>query len=93
MSQVLDDLAAVIADRKANPREGSYTCRLLTAGEDEILKKLGEEAVESILAAKAQGDQRLVCELADLLYHTLVLLACRDIPFAAVEAELAHRFR
>jgi len=93
MSQVLDDLAAVIADRKANPREGSYTCRLLAAGEDEILKKLGEEAVETILAAKAQGDQRLVCELADLLYHTLILLAYRDIPFAAVEAELAHRFR
>jgi phosphoribosyl-ATP pyrophosphohydrolase len=93
MSRVLDDLAAVIADRKANPREGSYTCRLLAAGEDEILKKLGEEAVETILAAKGQGDQRLVCELADLLYHALVFLAYRDIPFAAVEAELIRRFK
>jgi phosphoribosyl-ATP pyrophosphohydrolase len=70
---------------------GSYTARLFEAGEDEIVKKVGEEAVEVILAAKGQGDVRLVSELADLYYHTLVLLAYRDLSLADVEAELTRR--
>jgi len=69
----IDELFDIICQRKdASPSE-SYTARLLAAGEDEILKKVGEESVEVILAAKAQGDQRLVEELADLTYHSLVL--------------------
>jgi len=93
MSDVLNTLFATILNRQANPRPGSYTARLLHAGEDEILKKVGEEAMEVILAAKGQGDERLIAELADLVYHVLVLLAARGLTLADVEAELVHRRR
>jgi phosphoribosyl-ATP pyrophosphohydrolase len=88
---MFDRLFQVIADRKANPRPGSYTNSLLDAGEDEIVKKVGEEAVEVILAVKGQGDERVVSEVADLFYHTLVLLAARGLTLAQVEAELERR--
>lgn len=91
-SQVLPHLEAVIQDRKANPRAGSYTCELLDAGLPRILKKVGEEAVEILIAGQSESDQRLVNEVADLIYHTLVLLAARDLSWAAVESELAERF-
>lgn len=87
----LDDLLAILEDRKNKAPEDSYTVRLLNAGEDEILKKVGEETMEVILAAKGQGDQRLIEEIADLFYHTLVLLVARDLSLADVEAELARR--
>jgi phosphoribosyl-ATP pyrophosphohydrolase len=93
MSTILEDLLNVIKDRKVNPRERSYTCRLFAAGENEILKKMGEEVVETIVAAKGESDERLVYEVADLLYHTLVLLVYRDIELADVEDELARRFK
>jgi len=93
MSDVLNTLFATILDRQASPRPGSYTASLLHAGEDEILKKIGEEAMEVILAAKGQGDERLIAELADLFYHVLVLLAARGLTLADVEAELIHRRR
>jgi phosphoribosyl-ATP pyrophosphohydrolase len=93
MSDVLDTLFATILDRRANPRPGSYTAKLLGAGEDEVLKKVGEEAMEVILAAKGQGDERLISEIADLFYHTLVLLAARGLTLADVEAELVRRRR
>ena len=86
-------LFATILDRQANPRPGSYTARLLQAGEDEILKKVGEEAMEIILAAKGQGDERFVAEVADLLFHLLVLLADRGLALTDVEAELVRRRR
>jgi phosphoribosyl-ATP pyrophosphohydrolase len=88
---MLNELFALIEERKAHPIEGSYTNRLLQDGEDKILKKIGEEAVEVIVAAKGQGDQRVVEETADLLYHVLVLLASRDQSLADVEAELRRR--
>ena len=66
---------------------------MFAAGEDEIVKKVGEEAVEVILAAKGQGDERLISETADLFYHTLVLLAARGLTLAQVEAELERRHR
>ena len=89
---VLAKLEAIIADRRAHPREGSYTAKLFAAGEDEIVKKVGEEAIEVVVAAKGETDERLVYELADLVYHTLVLLAGRGLAWADVEAELARRF-
>jgi phosphoribosyl-ATP pyrophosphohydrolase/phosphoribosyl-AMP cyclohydrolase len=89
---VLDHLEAVIQDRKVNPRPGSYTCQLLAAGQPRILKKVGEEAIETIVAAQSEGDERLLSELADLAYHALVLLASRDLSWADVENELARRF-
>ena len=90
---MLHELSQIIAERKANPSPGSYTTQLLAAGEDEILKKVGEEAMEVILAAKGQGDERLVEEIADLYYHSLVLLAWRDLSLADVEDVLRGRHR
>lgn len=87
----INQLFAVIQARRSAPPEESYTARLMVAGEDEILKKVGEEAVEVILAAKGQGQTRLVEELADLTYHALVLLAARGLTPQDVEAELARR--
>ncbi len=88
---MLTALFQVILDRQAEMPEGSYTAHLLQSGQDEILKKIGEEAVEVILAAKGQGDQRLIEELADLTYHALVLLAARGLTLTQVEAELERR--
>jgi phosphoribosyl-ATP pyrophosphohydrolase len=93
MSDVLDTLFATVLDRQANPRPGSYTAQLLRAGEDQVLKKVGEEAMEVILAAKGQGNERLISEVADLFYHVLVLLAARGLTLAAVEDELVRRRR
>jgi phosphoribosyl-ATP pyrophosphohydrolase len=93
MSKILDDLYATILDRKLNPRPESYTAKLFEAGEDEIVKKVGEEAIEVILAAKAQTDRRVVEETADLLYHVWVLLAWRGITPAQIDAELEARHR
>ena len=92
MDDVLDELFSVILDRKANPTPGSYTAKLLAAS-DEALKKVGEEAIEVVLAGKGQSDQRLVEESADLLYHLLVLLASRGLTLDDVRAELARRRR
>jgi phosphoribosyl-ATP pyrophosphohydrolase len=90
---MLEELFRIIEDRKTNTPEGSYTAWLIAGGEDRILKKVGEEAMEVILAAKGQGDTRLVEELADLYYHTLVLLAARGLHLADLEAELERRRR
>lgn len=90
---MLPELFAVIQSRKENPPAGSYTAQLFAQGEDEILKKVGEEAIEVVLAGKAQSDRRLIEESADLLYHLLVLLAYRGLTLADVEAELRRRHR
>ncbi|MBI5300673.1 MAG: phosphoribosyl-ATP diphosphatase [Chloroflexi bacterium] len=91
MSDVLDALYATIESRKTNAPAGSYTAQLFATGENEIVKKIGEEAIEVIVAAKGQGDERIVSEVADLMYHTFVLLASRGIAWRAVEDELARR--
>ena len=88
---MLHQLFEIIEDRKANPTPGSYTASLFSSGEDRICQKIGEEAVEVILAAKGQGKTRLVEEAADLFYHTLVLLASQNISLSEVEAELERR--
>lgn len=87
----LDELYQIICQRRDNPSAESYTARLMTQGEDEIVKKVGEESVEIILAAKGQGDQRLIEEVADLTYHVLVLLAYRHLTPEDIRAELAKR--
>ncbi len=89
----LDELYAIICDRRDHPSAQSYTARLMAAGEDEIVKKVGEEAVEVILAAKGQGDQRLVEEISDLAYHVLVLLAFRNLSPGDIRAELERRHK
>jgi phosphoribosyl-ATP pyrophosphohydrolase len=93
MSDVLDQLYHVIDFRKTNAPANSYTAKLFALGEDEIVKKLGEEVIEVIVATKGQGDERIVSEMADLIYHALVLLAARGIAWRKVEHELAHRFK
>jgi phosphoribosyl-ATP pyrophosphohydrolase len=87
----LEELYHIIRDRRVNPTPDSYTASLFNAGIDEIVKKVGEEAIEVILAAKAQGKQRLIEEVADLTYHTLVLLAACDITPGDIRAELDRR--
>jgi phosphoribosyl-ATP pyrophosphohydrolase/phosphoribosyl-AMP cyclohydrolase len=93
MSEVLDHLWRVIQDRRANPREGSYTSALFARGAVEIAKKVGEEGVETAVASLAEDDGRVVYEAADLVYHLMVLLASRNLTWAQVEQELANRFR
>ncbi len=88
---MLERLYEIICERRDAPRPDSYTSHLLTRGEDQILKKVGEEAIEVIVAAKSQGNQRLVEEVADLTYHLLVLLALHGLRPADVEAELMRR--
>ncbi len=87
----IDQLFQIICNRRDHPAETSYTARLIAQGEDEILKKVGEEAMEVILAAKGQGDGRVIEEVADLTYHVLVLLASRGLSPEDIRAELARR--
>jgi phosphoribosyl-ATP pyrophosphohydrolase len=87
----LQSLYDVILDRKENPQDNSYTNQLFILGEDEIVKKIGEESIEIILAAKSQGRQRLIEETADLAYHVLVLLALKDITPMDIQLELRRR--
>lgn len=88
---MLSKLYGIIYDRKEKPREGSYTNQLLAAGYAKIAQKVGEEAVEVIIAAGKQGRQRVIEETADLIYHLLVLLVDQEIEFSEVEAELEKR--
>lgn len=87
----LDQLFELVRSRRENAPAGSYTAKLFAAGEDEMVKKVGEEAIEVVLAVKGQGNQRVVEEMADLYYHSLVLLAARGLSLADVEAELERR--
>lgn len=92
MSNFLTQLMAIIQDRKLNPKVGSYTNALL---DDPVraAQKVGEEATEVVVAALAQSNQRLVAEMADLVYHSLVLLAAHDLSWTDVVAELEMRHK
>ena len=87
----LNELYSVILDRKTNPVEGSYTNYLLEKGTEKIAKKVGEEAVETAIAAAKEDRQEIIGEIADVIYHILVLMADQDISIADVEAELKSR--
>jgi phosphoribosyl-ATP pyrophosphohydrolase/phosphoribosyl-AMP cyclohydrolase len=88
---MLDELARVVAERALAPVEESYTARILAKGPDHVLKKIGEEATEVVLAARVQSDERLAEETADLLYHLLVALHQRGLPLSRVMDELRKR--
>jgi phosphoribosyl-ATP pyrophosphohydrolase/phosphoribosyl-AMP cyclohydrolase len=90
---LLARLAATIARRAEERPQGSYTAKLLDGGVPKISQKLGEEAVEVVVAANSEDDERLASEAADLLYHLLVLLRARGVPLDAVWKELEHRSR
>ncbi len=87
----LSGLMELIEGRKTDPREGSYTSYLFEKGLDKILKKVGEESTEVIIAAKAEDRRETVYELADLAYHVMVLMAQSGITLEEVRAELASR--
>jgi phosphoribosyl-ATP pyrophosphohydrolase len=88
---MISQLFKVIEDRKHNPKADSYTNQLFESGQDRILQKIGEEAVEVILAASNQGEGRIIEEASDLIYHLLVLLSFRGIPLSAIEKEFGKR--
>lgn len=90
-SAILAQLADVIRQRKEDRPEGSYTAKLLTGGVDRIGKKIGEEAAEVIIAAKNHAPDELSWEMADLLYHSLVLLAEQGMTNEAIWSELRRR--
>ena len=88
---LLDELYALIQQRQRERPEGSYTTYLFDKGLDKILKKVGEESAETIIAAKNDDAKQLVAETADLLYHLLVMLVARNINLDDVRDELAQR--
>lgn len=90
--EILQQLARVLEERKHADPESSYVAKLYSKGLDAILKKIGEEATETVMAAKDGNLQQIVYEIADLWFHTLVLLAQQGASPDAVLAELARRF-
>ncbi len=88
---ILDVLYNVIRDRRLNPIPSSYTVQLFKGGIDLITRKIGEEAVEVIIAGKNGDKTNVVNEVADLVYHLMVLLAYMDIPLEEVLRELERR--
>ena len=88
---IMRELYSVITDRKANPVEGSYTNYLFDKGIDKILKKVGEEATEIVIAAKNPDPEEVKYEISDFLYHVMVLMSERGITWEDVSQELANR--
>ena len=91
LGSLLNDLYALLESRERERPEGSYTTYLFENGLDKILKKVGEESAETIIAAKNEDGGRLTAEVADLVYHLLVLLVARGVSLDQVREELASR--
>ena len=89
---ILNAVYRVIQERKANPTDTSYTASLMGKGIDKILKKIGEEATEVVIAGKGGKREEIVYETADLIFHNLVLLGFYDIDPEEVFSELRRRF-
>ncbi len=89
--KVLDSVYEVIKDRKVNPRQGSYTNYLFDKGIDKILKKVGEEATEMVIAAKNPNENEVVYEMSDFLYHMMVLMAEKNVSWEDITDELSRR--
>lgn len=87
----LQDLYDTIIARKTNPTEGSYTCYLFDKGIDKILKKVGEECSETIIATKNNDNSETVLEISDLIYHLMVMMVNQGIPLEDVMKELDKR--
>lgn len=92
-NNILNDVYDIIEDRKINPKEKSYTNYLLDEGTDKICKKIGEEASETIIAAKNNNKDDLVGEISDLMYHLLVLMSNENIKLEDVENKLNERHK
>lgn len=91
MNDVLASLAATIKSRRTAQADVSYTRQLLDAGAERCARKFGEEAIEAVIAGVGQSKDELTAEAADVLYHLLVLLECRDVALADVLAKLEQR--
>ncbi|MFO7542612.1 MAG: phosphoribosyl-ATP diphosphatase [Thiobacillus sp.] len=91
MSDILDRLAETLEARKKAAPDSSYVAKLYARGTDAILKKIGEEATETVMAAKDDQPEKIIYEVADLWFHTLVLLAHKGLKPADVLNELARR--
>ena len=89
--KVLESVYDVIADRREHPREGSYTNHLIDKGMDEILKKLGEEATEIVIASKNPEADAVKFEITDFLYHCMILMVEKGITWEDITTELAQR--
>ena len=90
---IIEEVYKMIKDRKENPREGSYTNYLLEKGVDKICKKIGEEASETIIAAKNTDKEELIGEISDLAYHVLVLMLDKDITVEDIKMKLSERHK
>jgi phosphoribosyl-ATP pyrophosphohydrolase/phosphoribosyl-AMP cyclohydrolase len=90
-ADMMSALFAVICDRRDHPQESSYTCKLLAGGDNNILKKIGEESAEVVMACKDDDKDAIAGEVADLFYHTLVALAHHQVDLRAVYEKLAER--
>ncbi len=93
LANILDLLYGIVKERKENPAEGSYTNYLFDKGLDKILKKIGEECAETIIAAKNQDKQEIIYEVSDYIYHLTVLLLQQNITYDEIAAELYKRFK
>lgn len=91
MQSVFEQLSATIESRKTASPDSSYVAKLFHKGTDSILKKIGEEATEVVIAAKGENREQIVYESADLLFHLMVMLARYDLTLDDVAAELARR--
>lgn len=89
--RVFESVMEVIRDRKVNPKEGSYTNYLFDKGTDKILKKLGEESTEIVIAAKNSNPNEVKYEIADFLYHMMVLMVEKGVTWEEITTELANR--
>ncbi|WP_057897031.1 phosphoribosyl-ATP diphosphatase [Liquorilactobacillus oeni] len=89
--QDLDQLYQAVLERKENPKKGSYTDYLFTKGLDKILKKVGEESTEVVVASKNPKREELIYETADLFYHLMVLLVEQGVSYDEIKTELAKR--
>ena len=90
--KIVEKLYDLITNRRNHPTKNSYTCLLFERGKEEILKKVMEECSEVVAASRNEPKERIIAELADLVYHTLVLMAVEDISPEDVYAELESRF-
>lgn len=91
MNDAIKNLYSTIIERKNNPQEGSYTCYLFEQGIDKMLKKVGEECAETIIAAKNNNKDEMILEISDVAFHMLVMMAERGITPEDIEAELEKR--